>query len=182
MPTVNDKFLRDELQVAKDQIEALGKTGKVSQEVNAVFRVLIPLLTLLLSVLLEKSTCKNSSNPSTPPSQVVADETAQRANPGRRAAKANDWTDPNLQKATTEETITVEACDNCGTDLSNVDPIDRDRQILYDIVFQVIEHRVEVKQFPDGQARSKAAFPATMPGRWSMAPACRPSSSISGGP
>ena len=55
MPTVNDKFLREELQAAKDQIEALRQSGKVSPEADAVFRVLMPLLTLLLAVLLEKT-------------------------------------------------------------------------------------------------------------------------------
>ncbi len=166
LPTVNDKFLRAELQAAKEQIEALRKTGKVSPEADAVFRVLMPLLTLLLAVWLEKTTRKNSSNSSIPPSRVDADETAQRASPGNSAAKANDRTGPNLQKVTTEETVTVEACDRCGTDLSDVDPIGRERRILYDIVLQVIEHRVEaeVKQCPDCRARSKGRFPASMPG------------------
>ena len=94
------------------------------------------------------------------------DETAQRASPAKRAAKANDRTGPNLQKVTTEETVTVETCDSCGADLSEVAPSDRERRVLYDIVFQVIEQRVEaeVKQCPDCQARNKGAFPASMPG------------------
>ena len=166
MPTVNDKFLREELQAAKQQIEALRQTGKVSPEADAVFRVLMPLLALLLAVLLEKTTRKHSSNSSIPPSQLDEEATAQRAKPGHSTAKANDQTSPNLQKVTTEETLTVEACDSCGSDLSDVDPLDRERRILYDIVFQVIEQRVEaeVKQCPDCQARSKAQFPASMPG------------------
>ncbi len=166
MATLNDKFLRAELEAAKQQIAALRKSGKVSPEADAVFRVLMPLLTLLLAVLLEKTTRKNSRNSSIPPSQVEQDETAQRASPAKRAAKANDRTGPNLQKVTTEETVTVETCDSCGADLSEVAPSDRERRVLYDIVFQVIEHRVEaeVKQCPDCQARNKGAFPASMPG------------------
>ncbi len=166
MATLNDKFLREELEAAKQQIAALRKSGKVSPEADAVFRVLMPLLTLLLAVLLEKTTRKNSRNSSIPPSQVEQDETAQRASPAKRAAKANDQTGPNLQKVTTEETVTVETCDSCGADLSEVAPSDRERRVLYDIVFQVIEQRVEaeVKQCPDCQARNKGAFPASMPG------------------
>ena len=59
MATLNDKFLREELEAAKQQIAALRKSGKVSPEADAVFRVLMPLLTLLLAVLLEKTTRKN---------------------------------------------------------------------------------------------------------------------------
>lgn len=101
MPTVNDKLLREQLQAAKDQIEALRKSGKVSPEADAVFRGLMRLLTLLLAVLLEKTTRKRSRNSSIPPSQMDADETAQRAKPDHSTAKANDRTSPNLQKVTT---------------------------------------------------------------------------------
>ena len=166
MATVNEKFLREELEAAKQQIAALRKSGKVSPEADAVFRVLMPLLTLLLAVLLEKTTRKTSRNSSIPPSQVEEDATAQRASPAQRAAKAHDRTSPNLQKVTPEETVTVEACDRCGADLSEVAPSDRERRVLYDIVLQVIEQRVEaeVKQCPDCQARNKGEFPASMPG------------------
>ena len=137
MPTVNEKFLRAELQATKEQIEALRQSGKVSPEADAVFQVLMPQLTLLLAVWLENTTRKTSHNSSIPPSQVDADETAQRAKPGHRAAKASDRIRPNLQKVTIEETVTVEACDRRGSDLWAVDPIDRERRVPHDIVFQL---------------------------------------------
>ena len=167
MPTVNDKSLRAELESAKQQVAALRKSGKVSPEADAVFGMLLPLLTLLLTVLLEKTTRKTSRNSSIPPSQMDADETARRAKPGRRANPPNhDRSGPTLQKVTTEETLTAAVCDSCGADLSQVAPSERERRVLYDIVFQVVEQRVtaEVKQCPDCQARCKPAFPASMPG------------------
>ena len=178
MAAVNDKFLREELEGAQEQIEVLRKAGKVSPEIDAVFRMLLPLLSLLVTVLLEKTTRKTSRDSSLPPAQMEAgDDTAQRAKPGdlfsdrrdeagRRAAQANDQIGSNLQKVISEETLTVEACDRCGADLSQVAASDRERRVRYDIVFQLIEHRVEaeLKHCPDCQARSKAAFPASMPG------------------
>ena len=166
MAAVNDKFLREELEAAKEQLKALRQSGKVSPEADAVFRMLLPLLTLLVTVLLEKTTRKTSRNSSIPPSQTEEDATAQRAKPGQRAVQANDQIGSNLQQVTTEETLTVEACDSCGADLSQVAASGRERRVLYDIVFQVIEHRVEaeLKQCPDCQARTKAEFPASMPG------------------
>ena len=167
MPTVNDKFLREELEAAKEQIERLRKAGKVAPEIDAVFGMLLPLLSLLVTVLLEKTTRKTSRNSSLPPSQMEAqDDTAQRAKPGQRAAQANDQTGPNLQQVITQETLTVESCDSCGADLSQVAASECERRVRYDSVFRVIEHRVEaeVKHCPDCQARSKAQFPANLPG------------------
>ena len=167
MAAVNEKFVREELEAAQEQLQALRQSGKVSPEADTLFRILMPMLTLLVTVLLEKTTRKTSRNSSIPPSQMAADDdTAQRAKPGRRAAQANDQIGSNLRQVTTEETLTVESCDRCGADLSQVAASDRERRVLYDIVFQVIEHRVEaeVKHCPDCQARTKAAFPASMPG------------------
>ena len=166
MPTVNDKSLRAELEGAREQLETLRQAGKVPPEVDAVVQVLMTLLTLLTAILLEKTTRKTSRNSSIPPSQMGADETAQRAQPGRKTPPANDPPGSNLRKVTTEETLTVVACDRCGSDLSDVAPLQRERRVRYDIVFEVVEQRVaaEVKQCPDCQARSKAAFPASMPG------------------
>ena len=166
MPTVNAKSLREELQSAKEQFEALRKLGKVPPETDAVFQALLTMLTLLLAVLLEKTTRKTTRNSSLPPSQMGADDTARSSQPDRPATAAPEGSVSNLQKVTHEETLTVTTCDSCGSDLSQVDPIDCERRVLYDMVFQVVEQRVEaeVKQCPQCQARNKAAFPANMPG------------------
>jgi transposase len=166
MPTLHDKSLRAALEAAKQQVEALRSSGKLSPEADAVFQLLLPLLTLLLTVLPEKTTRKTSRNSSIPPSQMDADETARRAQRGRKANPAKDCGGPTLQKVTTEETLTAAVCDRCGADLSDVAPLERERRVLYDIVFQVVEQRVtaEVKQCPHCQARCQPAFPASMPG------------------
>lgn len=97
MPTVKDKFLRAKLEAAQGQIEVLRKAGKVSPEIDAVFQRLLTLLTLLVTVFLEKSTRKTSRNSSLPPSQMEEQaDTAQRTKPGRRAAQANDQIGDNL--------------------------------------------------------------------------------------
>ena len=54
MAAVNDKFLREELEAAREQIEVLRKAGKVSPEIDAVFRMLLPLLSLLCDALAGK--------------------------------------------------------------------------------------------------------------------------------
>ncbi len=132
MPTVHDKSLRAELQAFQDKLEALRKAGKVPPELDTLLQALMPLLTLLLTVLLEKTTRKTSRNSSIPPSQMEAeDETARRAKSGRKANPAEDRSSSTLQRVTTEETLTVAACDSCGADLSDVAPTERERRYIF---------------------------------------------------
>ena len=168
MASVNGTSVREEFAAAKARIATLRRAGKVSEEVDAVLSVMFTMMDLLITVLLEKKTPKTSGNSGIPPSQAGQDETARRASPGDggTGAKAKLRTGANLQKTTIEETVTVEACDACGADLSDRDPVERERRTLYDIEFQLVERHVdaEIKQCPACQARTKAPFPDTMPG------------------
>ena len=166
MATVNGTSLREELDDAQARIAELRKDGKVSAEVDAVIGVLFTLLNILITVLLERTTRKTSRNSGLPPSQTESDETARRAGSSGKGAKPNLETGDNLRRTTVEETVTVEACDACGADLSGLDPVDRERRILYDIVFEVVERRVdaEIKECPGCRARTRGRFPETMPG------------------
>ncbi len=81
-------------------------------------------------------------------------------NAARRAGTSGKGTPPNLQTGSTlrktvvKETVTVESCAVCGTDLSDIDPIDRESRVLLDIVLETVEHRIEaeVKDCPGGRA------------------------------
>ena len=166
MAGVDGASLRQEFEGAKARIAALRKDGKVSEEVDAVIGVLFTLLTILITVLLEKTTAKTSANSGLPPSQTDKDESTRRRRTGGKGPAPNRQTGDNLRRTTVEETATVETCQACGADLSGVEPVARERRILYDIVFEVEERRVEaeVKECPDCQARTRGAFPDTMPG------------------
>ncbi len=166
MATVNAASLRDEFEAAKARIKTLREAGKVSAEADAMFAMLITLMSVLIAVLLERTTRKGSRNSSLPPSQTDRDGTARRAARSGKGTKQNLQTGTGLRKTTLEETATVESCDACGADISDVDAIDRERRILHDIVFEAVERRVdaEVKECPDCRARTKGRFPDDMPG------------------
>ncbi len=144
------------------------ESGSILNAIPQLFAILITLMSVLIAVLLEKTTRKTSANSGLPPSQTEKDETARRTGKGDSGtgARPNLQTGDNLRKTTVEETVTVEACDACGADLSGVDPVERERRILYDIVFEVVERRVdaEVKECPECRARTKGRFPDAMPG------------------
>ena len=161
MAIVNAASLRQEFEDAKARIAALRADGKVFRDVDAVIRTLVTLQSILITVLLKKTTRKGSRNSSLPPSQTDKDETARR-----KGAKQNQQTGTGLRKTTVKETVAVETCEACGGGLSDVDAIGRERRILFDIVFEVVERRVdaEVKECPECRARTKGRFPDTMPG------------------
>lgn len=166
MATVNAASLRAEFEAAKARIQALRAAGKVSAEADAMFGVLITLMRVLITVLLEKTTRKTSANSGLPPSQTGKDATARRTGASGKGPRANLQTGANLRRTTVEETIPVETCDGCGADLSGIEAVGRERRILYDIVFEVVERRVEaeVKECPACRARTRGRFPDTLPG------------------
>ncbi len=166
MPTVSGASLRAQMDDCRARFDAIKRTGEAGAETRALIDALFLLLDILVAAFLEKTTRKTSANSGLPPSQTEKDETARRAGSSGKGAKPNLQTGDNLRKTTVEETVTVDACDACGADLSGVDPVNRERRILYDIVFEVVERRVdaEVKECPDCRARTKGRFPDSMPG------------------
>ena len=166
MPLINGKLLRAEFDKAILKIEAIRKDGKVSPELDVAIDMLITLMRVLIAALLEKTTRKTSNNSSIPPSQTDPDETKRS-----RRKKSKDTPDDRvdgdgLRKVTEEETVTVETCERCGADLSDLEPCGHECRVIYDIIFTFTETRItaEIKGCPFCRSRTKGQFPATMPG------------------
>ena len=165
MATLDKVSVRTQFEHHKAQFEALRQQGKLPPEAVIFIESIMLLMELVILILLEKTTAKTARNSSLPPLPTPKDETAQRGGHGK-GAKPNRQTSASRRQVTVEETIAVEACEACGADLQEVEPVDRERRILYDLVFEVVERRVEaeIKDCPDGRARTKGRFPHTMPG------------------
>ena len=75
-------------------------------------------------------------------------------------------TGENFKTITVEEISTVEVCDSCGTDLSDIEPSAREQRVLLDIEYTVKKYKVdaETKDCPECHARTKGRFPENMPG------------------
>ncbi len=108
MATVN--AAREEFEAAK----ALRAAGKVPKE--AVIRVLVILLDILIVVLLEKTTHE--------PKLRSAAVTDGQERAGSNGPKPNRQMGDNLRKIIVEETVA--ACDACGADIDG--PVDRERR------------------------------------------------------
>ncbi len=144
MATIN--AAREEFEAAKTA--ALRAAGKVAEE--AVIRVLVILLDIIIVVLLEKTTHE--------PELRSAAVTDGQERAGSNGPKPNRQMGDNLRKIIVEETVA--ACDACGADIDG--PVDRER-------------RVDAEECPKCKARTKGRFPDNIP--CSTASASRPSSS-----
>ena len=78
MAFVNKASLREEFDHLKNQFNELQSENKLSTEANILFRSMIILFEVMISIFLEKKTKKNSGNSSIPPSQTNKDETSVR--------------------------------------------------------------------------------------------------------
>ena len=163
---INEQALRAEFDTIKHKIEAMRKEGKITPELDAVITMLVTLLRVLMAVMLEKAMRKNSNNSSLPPSQTDPDET-KRSPARKKTRQEDDLVDNNaLRKVTTEETVTVAVCDQCGADLSALAPHGHECRVIYDIIFTLTERRLtaDIKDCPFCKAQTKGKFPANMPG------------------
>ena len=90
-------------------------------------------------------------------------------------AVQNSMTGGKFRTTTVEEFSTVEVCDSCGTDLSDIEPSAREQRVLRDIKFTVEEVKVdaEIKDCPTCSARTKGVFLRACRGRCNMAMASR---------
>ncbi len=131
-----------------------GAAGKVAEE--AVIRVLVILLDIIIVVLLEKTTHE--------PELRSAAVTDGQERAGSKGPKPNRQMGDNLRKIIVEETVA--ACDACGAD-NHRRP--HRSGAPHDIVFEVVERRAEIKECP----KCKARFPDNIP--CSTASASRPS-------
>jgi hypothetical protein len=160
--------VREEVERIKKQFDQLSAEKKITTECKVLMQSMIMLITLILSIFLEKTTAKNNKNSSKPSSQTEKDESAltNKGTNGKGLAEV-DLLVSNTRTVETVSIAPVDQCTVCGKDLSKV-PCERsERRTKIDILFEkVVEHvDAQVKQCPQCDALVKGSFPEDMPGR-----------------
>ena len=167
MPSINKTSVRDELDRLKTEFQTLSDAGSLSNESRLLIQSLFTLLTLVLSIFLEKNTKKTNQNSSKPSSQTDKDESSleQKGSKGK-GKKEQDESAYNTRTIETTIISPVTLCDHCGEDLSNVPCQGHERRTKIDILFEkAVEHvDAEVKTCPSCHAQTKGTFPTDMPG------------------
>ena len=142
-------FSAYEFDAYKADIVALRKEGEITEKTDALLTGLCGLMEVLAAVHLEKTTKMTNKNSSILPSQTGKDETKRSPKKNRDTSK-----EENSNTGENFETVTVEVCNSCGSDLSDVDPSAREERVLYDISYTVkkIKLEAEVKDCPECHA------------------------------
>ncbi len=167
MATLDKHSVREEFDKIKASFDAQVQAGKVTSEVATLVNTLIMLFSIVLSIFLEKKTKKTSANSGIPSSQTGKDETTPGTN--KTNGKGHQETITMAENTRTIETVTtisVDSCDKCGEDLSQIHASHIERRTRIDIIFEkTVEHvDAEIKGCPTCHATSKGEFPLDMAG------------------
>lgn len=167
MSSINRESVREEAERIKLDFDRLSSGSKMNAETKMLFKSMLMLLNLLISIFLEKTTKKTSKNSSKPPSQTEKDESSlSHAGTNGKGKNESNAVANNTRTVETVTTVIVATCDICGGDLSKVPCEHIERRTKIDIIFEkTVEHvDVEVKHCADCDSTVKGQFPSDMPG------------------
>jgi transposase len=167
MGSVNGQSLREEAERIKTEFQRIASNKKIDSELNMLMQSMFVLITLLISIFLEKTTKKNNNNSSKPSSQTEKDESSTIHSGSNEKGKQESAAV--AANTRTQETITISKvvhCDVCGLDLTEVACEHIERRTKIDIVFEtVVEHvDAEIKYCDNCDTLVKGKFPSDMPG------------------
>jgi transposase len=166
MASLDKTSVREEVTRLKADFETLARQGKVPPETGALFKSLLLIVELILSIFLERQTRKTSKNSSLPSSQTDKDETSlsRTSAAPKRTLSTQTVTNHRLNEQVT--VVSVDTCDVCGSPLDAVACTGHERRTKIDILFEkVVEHvDAQIKQCPECASTVKGLFPADMPG------------------
>jgi transposase len=167
MATIDKKSVRNEFDSIKNEFNNLSADKKIPSECKALFKSLILLFELILSIFLEKKTKKTSTNSGKPSSQTEEDKSSL-GNKGSKGKgkKENAGLADNTRTVETVEIIAATTCNACGESLDDVECKCYERRTRIDIIFEkTVEHvDAEIKECPNCDATVKAQHPEDLHG------------------
>jgi len=167
MAFIDKTSLRTEFQDLKDQFHAIQSREEVSSEIIILFKSMMMLFEVIISIFLEKATTKNSKNSSIPPSQTKGlGSTSTNGKSHGKGRKQNSDVFDQVKVVEEIQTAEVNFCTHCGEDLSGQACCGRERRTLIDIFFEkrVIHVDAEIKDCPTCDLQTKGWFPSNFRG------------------
>lgn len=166
MAFIDKTSLREEFKSLKDQFEDLKSKENVSSETQMLFKSMIVLFEVLITVFLERKVKKTSRNSSLPPSQSEKDKTSTQKGSNGKGPTQNDETYSQVKTTETTKTAAVNFCTHCGEDLKDEPTKGTERRTEIDIFFEkrVTHVDAEIKDCPTCEGETKGWFPSNFRG------------------
>ena len=167
MAYVDKKSLRKEFEKLKEEFIQISRTSKVPVELSIVFKSLLVLFEVMITVFLEKKVRKNNSNSHIPSSQTKKDETSPSiVGTNGNGNQENGSLSSNTQTSETFKTSKVDFCESCGENLKKQEAEATERRTKIDIIFKkiIIHVDAEIKTCPSCDEKNKGKFPSDFQG------------------
>ena len=146
------------------------KSGRVPPEAKVFIKAAVSFLEVLVALLLEKRTRRNSGNSGLPPSQDPGGA-GNRNKKGKGTGTGEGGAPPDAPAGArvvrTEETLPPPECRGCGAGLDGAGVVGTDRRKIIDVVHEVRETVLvaETRECPGCGERTKAEFPRGVDGK-----------------
>ena len=158
----------------RKEIERLNKDSKailsnknLPRETKFFIKSMLSLMEIIVAVLLEKKTRKNSSNSGLPPSSDYGSHGNRNKKSSSKKKDVGAVLD-NSKVEVRKKTLSPKKCKECGCDLSTAKVTKKEDREQIDIEYTMVKTVItaETKQCPDCSAKTKSQFPEEMKSRF----------------
>lgn len=159
--------IQKKIEDAKTQIEQAKSKGELSPAALSIINILMTIVELMLLIILEKKTRRNSSNSGIPPSQDFGRKENRNKKGDKDNKKKRGSQLDNTRHIVEEKISSPLNCQNCNADLQTVEAMDSEKRTMIDIMYEVKETVVatEKKACPDCGVINTGIFPNGMDGK-----------------
>lgn len=163
---MSKESLRKKIQDLQEEAIPFLSDPKFPKEGAFFIRSMLSVLEIIVAVLLEKKTRKNSSNSGLPPSRNNGSNGNRNKDSEEQRRKLGAQLE-NTKNTETEATVAPSKCSVCDADLSSVEASETEQRKKIDIVYEVVTHTVtsESKVCPECNTVNKGKFPEGMDGK-----------------
>lgn len=163
---MSKESIRKKIDSAREQIDKVFAEEEVSPALKAAIESMMLVIDIVVAVLLEKKTRKNSSNSGLPPSKNNGSNGNRNKDVNKSQEKKGSQLE-NTRKVETSETVSVSSCSSCGTNLKNTEVKETETRKKIDIVYEITEHTVisQSRECPNCGLVNKGKFPKGMNGK-----------------
>ena len=137
----------------------------IPRETKLFIQSMLTILTVVVTLFLEKKTRKNSSNSGLPPSQNSGSNGNRNKEGAEEDSKKGSRLD-NSKDTESKETVSPSNCSKCGADLKETEMKGSEERKKIDILYEINTHTVtsEIKECHEGGTENKGPFPEGIDG------------------